>query len=170
MVYDSERNQLGTTAIQLEANTTYFLVVTSENSTVAVSNNTLVEYADGKSGSSAFTYSEETMYLNTSMTGSNNWYYKFTVEVSGTYRIYSHNTGTIDTRGYLYDYENCSYEITYNDDGSQSKVDEGFTGYKWDFYFEYQLEAGVTYYLRVTYNNKPVDVNVPLYVMIENIA
>ena len=58
-------------------------------------------------------------------------------------------------------------QLKYVDDGYQQKVDEGFTGYKWDFYFEYTLEAGVEYYIKVTYTS----VNATSLVLhIENVA
>ena len=75
-----------------------------------------------------------------------------TVAESGTYRICTYNTADIDTKGYLYSDSEFSSQIKYNDDGGNDIVAAGHIGYRYDFYFEVELEAGVTYYLKVTYN------------------
>ena len=149
-VYDAERTLIGSTAIQLQANTMYYVVVTGEAETVAVEISTLVEYADGKSPAGAFTYTEGGVVLSTSQ-ANHTTYVKVTVAESGNYRIYTYNNGAIDTKAWIYSDETCSTQLGYNDDGGQSKVDAGITGYKWDCCFETTLEAGVTYYIKVTY-------------------
>ena len=150
-VYSADRTLLGSTAIQLQANTMYYVVVTGEAETVNFEVSTLVEYADGKTPSGAFTYTEGGLALSTAVAGYTT-YVKFTVAESGTYRIYSYNNGAIDTKGWVYSDESCSTHLAYNDDGSQAKVDAGITGYKWDFFIETTLEAGVTYYVKITYS------------------
>ena len=150
-IYNGDRTLVGTTAIQLPANTTYYVVVTSEEATVDVEVTTLVEYADGKSPAGAFTYSDENKVMPTDA-GNYTYYFKYTAAETGTYRFYSYNNGEIDTKGYLYSDESFSTQLKYVDDGKQAMVDAGYTGYKFDFYFEYDLEAGVTYYVKVPYS------------------
>ena len=167
-VYNSSRTQLGSYA-QLEANTVYYLVVESEEATLAVTFYTLVDYADGKSPAGAFTYSGEPM--NLSLVQANyTTYIKFTVTESGTYRIYTNNNGSIDTKGYVYNDIACSSAITSNGDGYQAKVDAGFTGYKYDFYLECALETGVEYYVKVTYDIYSSNTATSLKLHIENTA
>ena len=149
-LYDAQRNQVNLPA-QLSATTSYFLVVESEEETVAISLNTLVEYADGKSPSGAFTYNEETANLSL-VQGSYTTYFKLTVSETGKYRLYTNNNGTIDTKGWLYDDAACSNQLKNNDDGGSTQVDAGFTGYRYDFYIECELTAGVEYYVKITYS------------------
>lgn len=164
-VYDADRNEVGASAVQLAASTAYFLVVTAEDATVEVTFNTLVDYADGKSPAGAFTYNAENAVL--SLDKAHDTYFKFTAPEAGTYRFYTNNNGSIDTKGYLYSDAAFANQLLYNDDGGQTKVDQGITGYKWDFYFEYTLEAGVEYYIKVTYSS----VNATSLVLhIENVA
>ena len=59
-------------------------------------------------------------------------YFKFTPEISGSYKFYS--TGNYDTYGYLYD-SNRS-EITHDDDSGEER----------NFLITYNLTAGTTYY------------------------
>ena len=147
-VYGADRKSVGAYGVQLAENTTYFLVVNGEGESVTVDFNTLVEYADGKSPAGAFTYNEST--ANLSLVQANyTTYFKITVAESGTYRIYTNNNGSIDTRGYLYDSVDCSNQLKYNDDAGSSNT---YVGYRYDFYFECALEAGTEYYLKVTYN------------------
>lgn len=167
-VYGLDRTEINTPA-QLAANTVYYLVVESEEATLAVTFYTLVDYADGKSPAGAFTYSGEPM--NLSLVQANyTTYIKFTVTESGTYRIYTNNNGSIDTRGYVYNDIACSSTISSNDDGYQAKVDAGFTGYKYDFYLECALETGVEYYVKVTYNIYSSNTATSLKLHIENTA
>ena len=167
-VYDATRTEVGASGIQLAANTTYFLVVTADVASVEVSMNTLVEYSDGKSPAGAFEYNDETKVLETEQK-SYTVYFKFTPTEAGTYRFYSNNAGSIDTRGYLYDSVECKSQIGYNDDGGSTQVNAGFTGYKYDFYLEKALEAGVTYYLKVTYSVNSSNVGVNLFVAYEKV-
>ena len=146
-VYDASKKLVGTSGIQLAENTTYYLVVTQEAQTVTVTYSTLVEYADGKSPAGAFTYSEVTKVLSLAA-ASYQVYYKITVSETGTYRFYTNNNGSLDTKGYLYDDVACSSYIKYNDDAGSSNT---YVGYRYDFYFEYELVAGVEYYVKVTY-------------------
>ena len=60
--------------------------------------------------------------------------------------------------------EQLKTQIKYNDDGQSEKVNAGFTGYKYDFYFEQALEAGTIYYLKVTYTVNSSNVGVDLSV------
>ena len=165
-VYDSARKLVGTTGIQLTENTTYFLVVTGEGESVTVDFSTLVEYADGKSPSGAFTYNESNAQLPLDVANYTT-YFKFTVAESGTYRIYTNNNGSIDTRGYLYDNVECKTQLKYNDDAGSSNT---FVGYKYDFYFEYALEAGVEYYIKLTYNVYSSNTATSLTLNIQNVA
>ena len=167
-VYGLDRKEINAPA-QLAANTVYYLVVESEEATLAVTFYTLVDYADGKSPAGAFTYSGEPM--NLSLVQANyTTYIKFTVTESGTYRIYTNNNGSIDTKGYVYNDIACSSAISSNDDGYQAKVDAGFTGYKYDFYLECALETGVEYYVKVTYNIYSSNTATSLKLHIENTA
>ena len=168
-VFDSARNSLGSTAIQLEASTEYFFVVTSDTETVEVSVSTLEKYADGKTPDSAFAYNEETKVLGTEEK-SYTVYFEFTVSETGTYRIYSNNNGSIDTRGYVYDDIACSTHIKYNDDGGSAQVTAGYCGYRYDFYLETELTAGTTYYLKVTYTVYAANVGKTLFVNMEKAA
>ena len=165
-VYDETRKLVGSNGIQLAENTTYFLVVTGEGESVTVDFSTLVEYADGKSPSGAFTYNETNCQLSL-VVANYTTYFKFTVSESGTYRIYTNNNGSIDTRGYLYDNVECKTQLKYNDDAGSSNT---FVGYKYDFYFEYALEAGVEYYLKVTYNVYSSNTATSLTLNIQNVA
>ena len=145
-IYTESKTKLGNTAIQLEPETNYYLVATgSGQATMEVS--TLVEYADGKTFDGAFTYNEETMNLPVSPNGNYEFYFKFTVEESGTYRFYT-QASSLDSKGYLYETAGGS-QIKYIDDDSSKAT---LTGHRYNFYFEYSLEAGKTYYLRVTYS------------------
>ena len=152
-VYTAAKAEVGSTAIQLTAATTYYLVVTSEEETVAVTYTTLVEYADGKSPSGAFTYNEETMNLNIEKANYTT-YFKFTPTESGKYRFYTKNaaSGNIDTKGWLYDDTAFSSQLKTDDDSGKNHLNDGLCGYRYDFYFEYELVAGVEYYVKVTYN------------------
>ena len=165
-VYNADRTLVGATGIQLAENTTYFLVVTGEGENVTVKFNTLVDYADGKSPAGAFTFGPETANLSLEQ-GNYTVYFKFTVTESGTYRIYTNNNGTLDTRGYLYDNVACSSYLKYNDDGGSSNT---YIGYRYDFYFEYNLEAGVEYYIKVTYSVYSSNTATSLTLNIENTA
>ncbi len=148
-VYDAERVLVGSNAIQLAANTEYFLVVTSDaEATINVT--TLTEYADGKSPAAAFTYTDTAILLPTTP-GSYEYYFKFTAPTTGSYRVYTYNNGAIDTKGYIFSDDSFSTKLQYVDDGYQEKVDAGFTGYKYDTYMDQAMEAGVTYYIKVTY-------------------
>ena len=165
-VYDASRKLVGQTGVQLAADTTYFLVVTADAASVNVTFNSLVEYADGKSPAGAFTYNAET--ANLSLVQANyTTYFKFTVAESGTYRIFTNNNGSLDTRGYLYDNVACSTQLKYNDDAGSSNT---YVGYRYDFYFECQLEAGVEYYLKVTYNVYASNTATSLTLNIQNTA
>ena len=164
-LYDAERNQVNLPA-QLAATTAYYLVVESEEETVAVAFNTLVEYADGKSPAGAFEFNETTSILSVAK-ANYELYFKFTVAESGKYRMYSCNDGNIDTKGYLYDDIACTSHLKYNDDGGSAGA--GFIGYRYDFYFEWDLVAGTVYYLKVTYNTNYNSAN-SLVLHIENTA
>ncbi len=168
-VFDGTRTSLGSTAIQLEASTEYFFVVTSDTETVEVSVSTLVEYADGKTPESAFAYTDETKVLHTEAK-SYTVYYEFTVAETGLYRMYSNNNGSIDTKGYLYDNIECKSAIKSNDDGGSGQVEAGYTGYKYDFYLETELTAGTVYYLKVTYTVYAANVGKTLFVNMEKVA
>ena len=165
-VYNADRTLVGSNALQLEANTTYFFVATSADENVSVAVSTMTEYADGKSPSGAFTFSEENKVLGTEKQ-SYTVYYKFTATEDGTYRFYSNNNGSIDTKGYLYSDPEFKTQIANNDDGGNAKVNEGIIGYRYDFYFEKDLVAGETYYLKVTYTVYAANVGVNLFVNIE---
>ena len=165
-VYDASRKLVGQTGVQLAANTTYFLVVTSDAANANVTFNSLVNYADGKSPAGAFTYSTETANLSL-VKGNYTTYFKFTVAESGTYRIFTNNNGSLDTRGYLYDNVACSTQLKYNDDAGSSNT---YVGYRNDFYFEWQLEAGVEYYLKITYNVYASNTATSLTLNIQNTA
>lgn len=149
-LYDAERNEIGLPA-QLAATTGYYLVVESEEETVEVAFNTLVEYADGKSPAGAFTYNEETANLSL-VQASYTTYFKLTVSENGKYRLYTNNNGSIDTKGWIYNDVACSNQLNHNDDGYDAKVNAGFTGYKYDFYMECELTAGVEYYVKISYS------------------
>jgi hypothetical protein len=165
-VYDTSRKLVGQTGVQLAANTTYFLVVTADAANANVTFNSLVNYADGKSPAGAFTYSTETANLSL-VQGNYTTYFKFTVAESGTYRIFTNNNGSLDTRGYLYDNVACSTQLKYNDDAGSSNT---YVGYRYDFYFEWQLEAGVEYYLKITYNVYASNTATSLTLNIQNTA
>lgn len=167
-VYNSSRTQLGSYA-QLEANTVYYLVVESEEATLAVTFYTLVDYADGKTPASAFTFNEETAVLPVEAKNSYTIYFKFTVAEAGTYRIYSYNDGNLDPAGTLYSDVTCSTQLKYNHDGGTDKANAGIIGYKYDFYFECALEAGVEYYLKIVYNTNYNSAN-SMTLHIENMA
>ena len=167
-LYDAQRNKVDLPA-QLAATTSYFLVVESEEETVAVKFNTLVDYADGKSPSGAFTYNDETANLSL-VQASYNTYFKLTVAETGTYRLYTNNNGSIDTKGWIYDDVACSTHLNYNDDGYQAKVNAGFTGYRYDFYMECELNAGVEYYVKITYTVPASNTATSLVFNVVNIA
>ena len=167
-VYNLDRTELGSYA-QLAANTVYYLVVESEEATLAVTFYTLVDYADGKTPASAFTFNEETAVLPVEAKNTYTIYFKFTVAEAGTYRIYSYNDGNLDPAGTLYGDVTCSTQLKYNHDGGSDKVNAGIIGYKYDFYLEYALEAGVEYYLKVYYNTNSNSAN-SMTLHIENMA
>ena len=168
-IYDASKKALGQSGIQLTAGTTYYVVVEAEEAITATVT-TLVEYADGKTPSGAFTYNETNKVLDVT-TGtssiSHTVYFKFTAEESGTYRFYTNNNGSVDTKGYLYSNPEFSSQIKYNDDGGNDKVNAGYTGYRYDFYFEYELVAGTTYYVKVTYSIYTSNTATSMYLAIE---
>lgn len=164
-LYDAQRNKVDLPA-QLAATTSYFLVVESEEETVAVKFNTLVDYADGKSPSGAFTYNDETANLSL-VQASYTTYFKLTVAETGTYRLYTNNNGSIDTKGWIYDDVACSNQLNYNDDGGSSNT---YVGYRYDFYMECELTAGVEYYVKITYSVYASNTATSLVFNVENIA
>ena len=99
--------------------------------------------------------------------GSQTWYYVFTATESGTYRFYSYNNGTIDTKGYVFSDPDYLTRIGYNDDGGNAKVTEGYIGYRYDFFLELDLVAGTTYYVKVTYSVYASNTADQLYLVIE---
>ncbi|MCQ2797385.1 MAG: leucine-rich repeat domain-containing protein [Bacilli bacterium] len=75
------------------------------------------------------------------------WYKKtFTEAELGTYRFYSANDSTVDTKinGIYKDDATSSITGTYNDDDSLKHP--GFTVYKYDFYIEFNVTEVGTYY------------------------
>ena len=166
MVYKADRTQVGSNAIQLDANTEYFLVVTSAQGVVDVLVETKESYSDGKSPAGAFEYTAETKNMSLEQ-GSQTWYYIFTATESGTYRFYSYNNGTIDTKGYVFSDPDYLTRIGYNDDGGNAKVTEGYIGYRYDFFLELDLVAGTTYYVKVTYTVYASNTADQLYLVIE---
>ena len=165
-VYKADKTLVGSNAIQLDANTEYFLVVTGAEGVVEVALETKETYSDGKSPAGAFEYSTETKNMSLD-TASHTWYYVFTATESGTYRFYSYNNGTIDTKGYVFTDPEYTTRIGYNDDGGNAKVTEGYTGYRYDFFLELDLEAGTTYYIKVTYTVYSSNTANQLYLVIE---
>lgn len=171
VVSNSDRTALGATAIQLEANTTYYMVVTGTDETASITMSTETEYADGKSPAGAFTYTDRINLPIGNIGKSTEIYVKFTATTTGTYRFYTNNTGTIDTKGYVYD--NAEYAGTstsngrlgYNDDGGNSMV--GVIGYRYDFYLELDVVEGTTYYVKVTYTIYAANSDKTMFLAIE---
>ena len=60
-----------------------------------------------------------------------------------------------------------STQLKYNDDAGSSNT---YVGYRNDFYFEWQLEAGVEYYLKITYNVYASNTATSLTLNIQNTA
>lgn len=162
-IYNANRSKVGTTAIQLEANTTYFYVVQSNDATTTITLETLTEYADGKSEAGAFYYTAETA-TRPCGDGSYTWYYKYDCTEAGTYRFYTSNEYSIDTRVYVYATADFLNYIAYNDDDYNNHTQ---TTWKYDGYTEVALEAGKTYYLKVTYSNSNASASV--YVGLEKV-
>ena len=76
-------------------------------------------------------------------------WYQISVEEAGSYSFCTNNNGSVDTKGWLYSASDTSSYLAYNDDYGVGK--DLPTGYKYDFGFIVDLEAG-TYVLKVTYS------------------
>lgn len=137
---------------KLNAGDVYYLYVSDSNDTLSVTVTSLDEYEDGTTPETAYNVLEgaNCATLDISSTTSYTVFYKFTATEDGTYAFYTLNNGTIDTKLYLYDDESCSTSIAYKDDGGAALM-EPLGGYKYDSYSTYNVVAGTTYYIKVTY-------------------
>ncbi len=130
--------------------------------TVAVSY--IAEIHDGKSQETAYDLdfsAGETVNVKfaTGNTVSNGVYFKFTVNQTGTYRLYTNNA-SVDTRAVAV-YEglgNTQVKGTFAGDDNGKHVP--YTQYKYDTYNEMPLEAGKTYYLSMNFgaNSTGIDI------------
>lgn len=132
--------------------------------TVAVSY--IAEIHDGKSQETAYDLdfsAGETVNVKfaTGNTVSNGVYFKFSVNQTGTYRLYTNNA-SVDTRAVAV-YEglgNTQVKGTFNDDDNGKHVP--YTQYKYDTYNEMPLEAGKTYYLSMNFGANQTGIDIVL--------
>lgn len=111
---------------------------------------------NGDSAANAFGINLGNNDLTSYQTGSiqNGLWFKFTVEASGTYRIYSQSINGSASNGLDSDFKGIWKDPSATDSGSslcKANYDDDneheATIYRRDFYVEVQLEAGVTYYM-----------------------
>lgn len=132
--------------------------------TVAVSY--IAEIHDGKSQETAYDLdfsAGETVNVKfaTGNTVSNGVYFKFSVNQTGTYRLYTNNA-SVDTRAVAV-YEglgNTQVKGTFNGDDNGKHVP--YTQYKYDTYNEMPLEAGKTYYLSMNFGANQTGIDIVL--------
>ena len=142
----------GVVYAKLDASTKYIVYVEGEDINVTYA--TVDNIVDGKSADTAYTYGVDSPNLPIPTTGDYTVWYKFTATESGTFKFYSLNnpaSAEIDTKGYLFVESDLVNRVAYNDDGGSALM-SSLGGYKFDFYFEFDVEAGQTYYIKVTYN------------------
>ncbi|MDO5133035.1 MAG: hypothetical protein Q4D81_08635, partial [Eubacteriales bacterium] len=122
---DSGKNYNFKIQYSLSANITYYIGVRFYSSSTS-GTIPMVIASCGSEGTNNVTTSSDGMA-----------YIAFTPQKSGGYKFYSKNNGD-DTIGFLYDTE--FNQLVYNDDYDYSND-------KYYFYFTYNLDAGVTYYV-----------------------
>ncbi len=167
-IMDADGNIIATSTngevyTKLNTETEYVIYVMCDS--VEVTYKTEESVIDGTSIDTAYIYGISSNVLATDETCSYTIWYKFTAEEAGTYAFYTLNQGTIDSRIYVYNESDTKTYLVYNDDGKDIVIALG--GYIYDSYASTELEAGVTYFVKITYNINAINnIDIPLTINI----